>query len=157
MILNRIEQKYAQMSAGQKRIADFISGQLREAVYMNAKELSEHASVSESGVIRFAAFLEYSGFKEMQRDMQDAVKTTWSIMEVFQNAMDAEETEVSDSRHVYNQAIKNLNETIAGLPEELFEEALQMMLKARHIGVVGTRVSVASALTVQILLNQRCV
>ena len=154
MILSRIDSKYPDMTPGQRSIADYIAAQLREAAYMNAKEIATKTGVSESGVVRFAAFLDYAGFKEMQKDIQADVKATWSIMESFQNALEADQVSSSDSRHIYNQAIKNLNETIAAVPEELYEQAMRLIFKADRIGVVGTRVAVAPALTLQVLLNQ---
>lgn len=154
MITSRLESKYQDMSAGQKNVADFIRSHLNEAVYMNAKELAEKTSFSESGVVRFAAFLGYKGFKDMQKAMQDEVRIKYSIADRFEEALEETDEELSDSKRVYNQTLKNLNDTFGYLPEAVLDEAVKEILAAKRIGVIGTRVAAAPALTLQILLNQ---
>lgn len=154
MITSRMESKYQDMSAGQKNVADFIRDHLDEAVYMNAKELAEKTAFSESGVVRFAAFLGYKGFKDMQKSIQEEVRIKFSIADRFAEALEETDEECSDSKRIYNQTLKNINDTYGYLPEALLDEAVNEILSARRIGVVGTRVAVAPALTLQILLNQ---
>ncbi|NCE64863.1 MurR/RpiR family transcriptional regulator [Pseudoflavonifractor sp. 524-17] len=154
MILNQMEKKYSELSPGQRKIADYITEHLNEAVYFNAKQMAQRAGVSESAVVRFAAFLGYQGYRDMQRDMQREAEAGKSIAELFMSAMEPESPEVSESKRVYNQTMRNINETVQGLPEHIYEQALDLICGARRIGVVGTRVAVAPALTLQILMNQ---
>ncbi len=154
MITSRLESKYQEMSAGQRNIADYIKEHLNEAVYMNAKELAEKTAFSESGVVRFAAFLGYKGFKDMQKAIQEEVRIKFSIADRFEEALEETNEFLSDSKRVYNQTLKNINDTFGYLPEAKLDEAVDEILKARRIGIVGTRVAVAPALTFQILLNQ---
>ena len=154
MITSRLESKYQEMSAGQRNVADYIKEHLNEAVYMNAKELAEKTSFSESGVVRLAAFLGYKGFKDMQKAIQEEVRIKFSIADRFEEAIEETNESLNDSRKVYNQTLKNLSDTYGYLPEAKLDEAVDEILKARRIGIVGTRVAVAPALTFQILLNQ---
>lgn len=154
MILNQIEKKYSAFSLGQRKIADYITKNLNETVFLNAKQLSQKTGVSESAVVRFAAFLGYKGYRDMQRDMQREAEAGKSIAELFMSSMEPDAPEISESKRVYNQTIKNINETVQSLPENVYEDAIELICSARRIGVVGTRVAVAPALTLQILLNQ---
>lgn len=154
MLIDVIEAKYHEMSAGQRSIADYINEHLAEAVYMNAKEISEKSGVSESAVVRFSTFLGYKGFKEMQKNMQEEVKVKQTISERFIEALTLEDENLSDSMRVYNRTLKNINDTLGDILESTYDSAAKQIRAAKRIGVVGTRVAVAPALTLQILLNQ---
>lgn len=154
MIISQIQKKYEEMSSCQKKLANYISEHLDQAVYMNVKQLSEHTQVSESSVVRFATFLGYKGFREMQRDIRGEIESSRSIAERFMAALACDDKDRSDADQVYNQTISNLNETVKQIPESLYEEAMQLIGSARRIGIVATRVAVGPAITLQILLNQ---
>lgn len=154
MILNRIEKKYSVLSAGQKKIADYITENLNEAVYLSAKELSERVGISQSSVVRFAAFLGYERYRDMQRDMQREAEAGKSISELFMNSIKTHQTELSESGSVYNQTIKNINETVQEIPDSLYDKVIDHICSAKRVGIVGTRLAIAPALTLQILLTQ---
>lgn len=154
MFTEIMEKRYHNMSTGQRKIADFIKENLADTVYMNAKEISDQVGISESGVVRFATFLGYKGFKEMQKNMQEEFKIKQSIFDRFEEALNLEDENMTDTLRVYNQTLKNLNDTVKNIPDETYEKAIAMINSARRIGVIGTRVAVAPALTLQVLLNQ---
>ncbi|KAF0092523.1 MAG: RpiR family transcriptional regulator [Fusobacteria bacterium] len=154
MFTEKMEKKYHTMSIGQRKIADFIKDNLADTVYMNAKEISDKVGISESGVVRFATFLGYKGFKEMQKGMQEEFKIKQSIFDRFEEALNLEDENMTDTMRVYNLTLKNLNDTVRNIPDETYEKAIEMINSARRIGVIGTRVAVAPALTLQVLLNQ---
>lgn len=154
MFTEKMEKKYHNMSTGQRKIADFIKDNLADTVYMNAKEISDQVGISESGVVRFATFLGYKGFKEMQKSMQEEFKIKQRIFDRFEEALNLEDENMTDTMRVYNLTLKNLNDTVKNIPDETYEKAIEMINSARRIGVIGTRVAVAPALTLQVLLNQ---
>ena len=154
MISSEIQKKYIGMSNRQKRLADYITGHMDQAVYMNVKQLAAVSNVSESSVVRFATFLGYDGFRDMQRDIRGELESSKSIVDRFMTALSLDNEDLPDSDYVYNQTITNLNETVRQLPDALYDQAIELICSARRIGIVATRVAVGSAITLQILLNQ---
>ena len=67
---NRINQKYAGMSKGQKRLAAYITDYYDQAVFLTAEKLGEAVGVSESTVVRFASSLGYKGYPGFQRALE---------------------------------------------------------------------------------------
>ena len=154
MISSEIQKRYMAMSKRQKRLADYITEHMDQAVYMNVKQLATVSDISESSVVRFATFLGYDGFRDMQRDIRGEFESTKSIVDRFVTALSPDDKELPDSEHVYNQTISNLNETVKQLPDSLYEQAIELLCSAKRIGIVATRVAVGPAITLQILLNQ---
>ena len=73
-LLSRIEEEYAGLSKGQKRIADYILVHYDKASFMTAAKLGNLVGVSESTVVRFAAELGYDGYPEFQRALQEIIR-----------------------------------------------------------------------------------
>ena len=70
-----IEAKMPTLSKGQKRISNVIIQSYEKTAYMTAAKLGEAAGVSESTVVRFAGALGYEGYSELQRAVQELVRT----------------------------------------------------------------------------------
>ena len=70
----RIEEKYRGMSKGQKRLADYVTGNYDKAVFLTAAKLGEVVGVSESTVVRFATQLGYKGYPGFQKALEELVR-----------------------------------------------------------------------------------
>jgi DNA-binding MurR/RpiR family transcriptional regulator len=74
MFRERIAQQYDRLGRNQKRIADFLTQDYREAAFMNGSMLSEHLNVDPATVTRFAQRLGYTGYPDLLREIQELVK-----------------------------------------------------------------------------------
>jgi len=74
MFQERIAQQYARLGRNQKRIADFLTQEYREAAFMNGSALSQRLDVDPATVTRFAQRLGYTGYPDLQREVQELVK-----------------------------------------------------------------------------------
>ena len=74
-ILHTIEENMSGFSKGQRRIASFILENYDTAAFMTAGKLGKAVTVSESTVVRFAMELGYEGYPEMQKALQEMVRT----------------------------------------------------------------------------------
>jgi DNA-binding MurR/RpiR family transcriptional regulator len=70
----KIAQQYDRLGRNQKRIADFLTHDYREAAFMNGSALSERLDVDPATVTRFAQRLGYSGYPELLGEIQELVK-----------------------------------------------------------------------------------
>ena len=139
-IFVRIHDQYQTFSKGQKRLAAFITEHYDKAVYMTAARMGQTVGVSESTVVRFASELGYDGYPGMQRALEEVMRirlTALQRMEVSKDRM--ESGHISGS--VIQSDISNLKDTLERLDEAVFEKAVDAVLKARTIYILGVRSS----------------
>ena len=137
-ILSRISERYGKMSKSHKAIASYISEHYDQAVFMTAAKLGETLGISESTVVRFAFGLGYEGYPEFQKALEDCVKGKLSSIQ----KMDAKYGRSSQSEvlaSVITADIEKLQHTIDNLDPAAFESAVNTILEAETIYVMGLR------------------
>ncbi len=135
-LLMRIAEHQPNFSKGQRAIAHFITDHYDEAAYMTAFQLGEAVGVSESTVVRFAAELGFEGYPELQKAVQELVRsrlTTLKRIELTRARMS--DDEVLD--HVLQADIQNVRQTLEDLPRETFNAAVNDIVNARNVYIFG--------------------
>lgn len=123
-------------SKGQRRIANYILEHYDEAAYMTASRLGQTVGVSESTVVRFAAELGFEGYPELQRAVQELVRSKLtSVQRVEVTRARMGDDEVLEGVMSYDMA--NIRKTLEELPKETFNEAVQSLVDARRVYVFG--------------------
>ena len=151
-VLVRIEEKYASMSKSHKAIAGFIKEHYDQAVFMTAAKLGEELSISESTVVRFASGLGYEGYPEFQKALADWVKNKLSNVQ----KMDVKYANHSQSEiltSVLEADIEKLQDTIGNLDADAFETAVNVILGAENVYIIGLRSCAPLAEFLQFYLN----
>ena len=74
MFREKIAEQYDRLGRNQKRIADFLTKEYREAAFMNGSALSARLEVDPATVTRFAQRLGYTGYPDMLKEIQELVK-----------------------------------------------------------------------------------
>lgn len=139
-VLIRIHDGYPKMSKGQKLLADYITDHYDKAVYLTASKLGNVVGVSESTVVRFAGELGYDGYPGLQRALEEMIRTRLTAlqrMEVTRSRMDEENVLSS----ILQSDIENIKETMNVVEEEAFKQAMELILKAKTIYILGVRSS----------------
>ena len=137
-IITRINEYYSKMSKGQKAISAFIYDHYDQAVFMTAAKLGETVGVSESTVVRYAMFIGYNGYPEFQRDLEDWVQNKInSVQKIGAKYGKSTQSEILTS--VLESDIEKLQDTIHNLDPVAFETAVDIILEARDIYVMGVR------------------
>lgn len=137
-IIARIEMKYPKMSKGQKKIADYITEYYDTAVFMTAAKLGAEINVSESTVVRFASVLGYNGYPEFQKALEEWVQGKWSsVQKVGVKYGNSSQSELVMS--VLQADIDKISHTMENLDPVSFELAVDAILEAKHVYVVGLR------------------
>lgn len=137
-LLNRINQKYGSLSKGQKRLANFIVDHYDKAVFMTAAKLGAEAGVSESTTVRFATQLGYEGFPEFHRALEELVRNRLNSiqrMEVTYGRIPQEK--ILDN--VLQSDIEKIKLTLEQTDRDSFHLAVDTLLQARTIYIVGIR------------------
>lgn len=137
-LLNKIDKNYEQMSKGQKLLADYILKNYDKAVFLTAAKLGKVVGVSESTVVRFATQLGYQGYPGFQKALEELVRNKLNSiqrMEVTYGRISQSEILAS----VLQSDIEKIKLTLANIDQNAFELAVDMILHAKRIYVVGIR------------------
>ena len=132
-LLNKIDKNYEQMSKGQKLLADYD-----KAVFLTAAKLGKVVGVSESTVVRFATQLGYQGYPGFQKALEELVRNKLNSiqrMEVTYGRISQSEILAS----VLQSDIEKIKLTLANMDQNAFELAVDTILNAKRIYVVGIR------------------
>lgn len=137
-IITRINEHYGKMSKGQKAISAFIYDHYDQAVFMTAARLGETVGVSESTVVRYATYIGYSGYPEFQRDLEDWVQNKInSVQKIGAKYGKSSQSEILTS--VLQADMEKLQDTIHNLDPVAFETAVDIILEAKTVYVMGVR------------------
>ena len=137
-IITRINEHYGKMSKGQKAISAFIYDHYDQAVFMTAARLGDTVGVSESTVVRYAMFIGYNGYPEFQRDLEDWVQNKInSVQKIGAKYGRSTQSEILTS--VLQADIEKLQDTIHKLDPMAFETAVDIILEAKTVYVMGVR------------------
>lgn len=151
-ILTNIHNKLTTFSKGQRRIATYILESYDKAAFLTAGALGKITQVSESTVVRFAAELGYDGYPAMQRALQEMVLnrlTSVQRIEVTDERL-GEQDVVSTILQADMDRLRHTNEH---LDREAFSGAVEALLQARCIYVLGVRSSAALASSLSYYLH----
>jgi DNA-binding MurR/RpiR family transcriptional regulator len=123
------------LNISEKRIANYF---LKDLSYINKKKLiikniAEDTSTSPASVVRFCKIIGYSGFTEfkyyLNRSDSSNASTSFNL-----NETDTIESIISKSK---KHAIDMMNETADIVDNKQLEKAIDSILNARHILIVG--------------------
>ena len=137
-LMDTIQELYASFSKGQKAIADYILQHYDKAAFMTAAKLGQTVGVSESTVVRFVVELGFDGYPELKKELQRLIRNKLTSLQ----RMQVTEDKVRDSgvlRSVLTSDMLNISETLQQLDPAAFDQAVDKLLQARNIYIIGVR------------------
>ncbi len=129
-------------SKGQKLIGRYILDNYDKAAFMTASRLGKTVNVSESTVVRFATELGYDGYPAMQKALQEMVRsklTTVQRIEVSEDRLGQSDV----LTNVVRSDMEMLRQTLERLDREEFCGAVDAIVEARRIYILGVRSAAA--------------
>ncbi|MCF0120676.1 MAG: MurR/RpiR family transcriptional regulator [Oscillospiraceae bacterium] len=143
-ILSVIEEASPSFSKGQRNIAKYILENYDKAAFMTASHLGKAVNVSESTVVRFAAELGYDGYPAMRRALQDMIRNRLTSVQRIDVAQDLLQSSDILS-NVLTSDIEQIRLTIDEVNREDFAKAVDLIVNAKHIYIMGVRSSAVLA------------
>ena len=137
-ILDTLQEKMPEFSKGQRRLAQFITESYDKAAFMTANRLGKAVGVSESTVVRFAVELGYDGFPSMQKAMQEMVVNRLTSVQRIEVANDRIGNQDIVTT-VLQADIDKLRQTGETVDRKEFQAAVNAILKARRVYILGVR------------------
>ena len=153
-LIQRLNLHGKPLSKGQRRIAEYIAQHYDKAVLMTAVMLGQQCGVSESTVVRFATALGYEGYPELREKLRSLVRQRLTSEQRFALISGADRGDVL--KIVLKNDQQNLRKTMEELDEEDFGKAVDCMLAAKRLYVMGLRSSAPLALFMYHYLRQVC-
>ena len=135
-LLGEIRERMPEFSKSQKIISDYILNNYDKAAYMTASKLGTTVNVSESTVVRYAIELGFEGYPEFQHSLQEIVRTkltSFQRMEVTNNL-------IGDGdilSKVLLSDVDKIKRTVEEIDREAFDEAVDKLVNAKHIYILG--------------------
>lgn len=137
-ILSILQSRMPEFSKGQRNLARYILESYDKAAFMTAARLGKTVGVSESTVVRFATELGYDGYPAMQKAMQEMVVNRLTSVQRIEVANDRiGDQDVVTS--VLQADIDRLRKSQELVEREEFHEAVDALLKAKRIYILGVR------------------
>lgn len=135
---SRINEVYGKLSKGHKLLAAYITDNYDRAAFLTASRLGEAVGVSESTVVRFATHLGYKGYPEFQDALQDQVRGKLDSMQ----RMEVTYGRIGQSK-ILEAVLKGdeekIHSTLEKMDQNAFELAVDTILQAKNIYVIGLR------------------
>jgi len=147
--LNHSENKF---SKSQKRIAEYISTHYESAAFMTASKLGKEVGVSESTVVRFASEIGYDGFPEFQKALREHIKNKLTPVQ----RMEIISSKIGDKdvlKKVVQTDIEKLKQTLDTVNTKDFECAIDALVNAKNVYILGARTCFSLAAFLEVYLN----
>ena len=137
-LTSRINECYGSLSKGLKILATYITDNYDKAVFLTAAKMGQVVGVSESTVVRFATHLGYKGYPEFQKALEEMVRNKLNSIQ----RMEVTYGRISQS-HILETVLQSdqekIKDTLEHIDEHAFELAVDTIIKAKHIYIVGIR------------------
>lgn len=143
-LLKVLKENLSNCSKGHRLISEFVINHFDKAAFMTASKLGETVGVSESTVVRFAISLDFKGYPEFQKSLQELVKnklTAVQRMELSDNRIGTENL----LENVMETDIDRIKETLSEISGIDFNEAVEKIANASAIYIIGNRSASALA------------
>ena len=134
-----IYDKIPTLSAGQRKVAEYILNNKDEFSYATLAKLSKDISVSETTVIRFAYSLGFDSFSAMQQKLRD------EILAVPQRNATEQIQNQTFYQKIFTHETQSLQDWINHIDETILDQATETLLNADQILVTGARSSYHAA------------
>ncbi|KAF5067822.1 HTH-type transcriptional regulator MurR [anaerobic digester metagenome] len=141
-LMRIIQSKFTRLSKGQKMIADFILKHYDKAAFMTAAKLGQNVGVSESTVVRFAIELGYEGYPELQKSLQELVKTKLTAVQRLELTNDLVDEE-NALKSVLKADMENIRTTMEKVNQRTFDAFVDHIVNADKVYIIGLRSSSA--------------
>lgn len=152
MLLSRITDKYHILTNSQQKVANYISENIDKIAFITLDELASKIDVSTTTIIRFARKLGFNGYSDMQQSIQDDVMGKVSLPERLSASINIQQDDLL-ALSIQND-IANINSTIEKLSDDVFQEAINAIVEAKKVYVLGLRSAFSLAFYMESRLGQ---
>jgi DNA-binding MurR/RpiR family transcriptional regulator len=142
---SRITNLVDTLSPKQKRIARFILDDPYFVSFASANELGEKNKTTAATVVRFSQTLGYEGYSHLQDTLRSEFPNYMTTIARLRKRMSEKKLPSSNIQQVFYADIKNIERTASNISEKNLNDAMDAIIKAKRIWVIGAGLSYAPA------------
>jgi DNA-binding MurR/RpiR family transcriptional regulator len=135
-LAQRLRMAFDRLSPGQQRVARLLLESPYDVAFLPVADVGRRANVSDSTVVRLASELGYSGYPELRQELQGGLLTRMAPIDLLEQRLRSDAHEPSAIIGLEIQNLKILQES---LTSETVDAAVERLLSARRIFVLGMR------------------
>lgn len=143
--LRQILTKVNSLNGAQKRLGHYLQTDSSALLLSNVGDLARAVGVSKATVVRFAKSLGYKGFPEFRRDIQQEMRRKLRAADRMEETF----AELDNDENIFAKLIKRdiqlLEETLQAASFPDFHKAVEIILQARKVFLIGLNASMALA------------
>ncbi len=136
-INERIGHIYADLSKSHKITADYVVANAFRAATMSIDELATAVGISNATANRFARALGFEGYPQFRAELVGGFESMLAPIENLRSGIDRNSSIGEILTHALSEDISNLESTVRSLNAENCERAVQMILNAKRIFILG--------------------
>lgn len=148
-----IAEKMSTMSKSQEKLASYILQNTNTVPFYTVATLAKQAGVSEASVVRFAVFLGYSGYRELQNQMQNSVQMQLTTKDRLKMSSQVYDDSNQATYDIFKDDIANIKSTMENLDSKAFVEAGNHLLNGRNIYISANRSAASLGVFLQYYLD----
>ncbi len=143
--LRQILTKVNSLNGAQKRLGHYLQTDSSALLLSNVGDLARAVGVSKATVVRFAKSLGYKGFPEFRREIQQEMRRKLRAADRMEETF----AELGNDENIFAKLIKRdvqlLQETLQAASFPDFQKAVEIILHARKVFLIGLNASMALA------------
>ncbi|NLW17017.1 MAG: MurR/RpiR family transcriptional regulator [Firmicutes bacterium] len=147
-VVTKIQQRYANMTRTQQKIADFMLANPQAMTFITLRELSSAVNASEITILNFCVALGYENFNEVKYEFRKYVNTQCKVMVQAENnyiSPGVPKRELGDKRNllleVCQEEFNMTQEFFQSLNLDSIFQAARIILSAKAVVICGYGVS----------------
>ena len=137
--------KVESLNGAQRKLGRYLQNDSSALLVSNINDLAQAVGVSKATVVRFARTLGYAGFPELKRDVQKEMRRKLRAADRMKETF----AELGDDGNIFAKLIKRdaqlLQETLQAASFTDFQKAVEVILAARKVFLIGLNASTALA------------
>ena len=157
-VFARLRMGIQQFPTQQKTICSYILNNHQKVAFYTVEELGRASDTSPATVVRVVKRLGYDSYKELLEDLQKVMmhgnNAVWWELEQIWNTNESDSEQEPVLSWVLRDDIEGIKRSLTPQLIDSFDKAIDMMEKAKNIGLVGMRSSKFVAGFMHYMMNQ---
>ncbi|HEY6368907.1 MAG TPA: MurR/RpiR family transcriptional regulator [Candidatus Binatia bacterium] len=137
--------KVNSLNGAQKRLGHYLQTDSSALLLSNVGDLARAVGVSKATVVRFAKSLGYKGFPEFRREIQQEMRRKLRAADRMEETFAELESDENIFAKLIKRDIQLLEETLQAASFPDFHKAVEIILRARKVFLIGLNASMALA------------
>lgn len=140
-----------ELTPAERRVAQYMEQNIFRVAFQTLNQVAEEAGVSEASVIRFARRVGFASFIALQQFLQEGVQQRYSLGGELERSLSRDGKDPIAA--TYWKDHQNLETTYENLDREQYYAAVDRLVEARRVGIIGLRATVAPATYLSFAMN----